>query len=82
MVDAGVEALVPIVVGITRRNCKEVYGKGYAVVVPEETTKVTAKAGGGASTSNSRSRNLLTAGEAGMVVTGLVSSNGMLVIIA
>ncbi|MFS7955007.1 hypothetical protein Hanom_Chr07g00637371 [Helianthus anomalus] len=69
-------------VGTTDRNCKKVYEKGSASVVPEETAEVPANPGGGASASNSRSRYLVTAGEAGMVVTGLVSSNGLLVIIA
>ncbi|KAF5760266.1 hypothetical protein HanXRQr2_Chr16g0751421 [Helianthus annuus] len=82
MIDAGVEALVPVVVGTTDRNCKEVYGKGSTAVVLEDAAEVTAKLGSGASTSNSRSRDLVTAGETGMVVTGLVSSNGLLVIIA
>ncbi|MFS7948946.1 hypothetical protein Hanom_Chr06g00565801 [Helianthus anomalus] len=78
MANAGVEALIPAVVGITDRNCKDAYEKGLAAVVPEETTEVPAKPGG-ASASNSRSRDLVMAGEADMVETELVSGNGLLV---
>ncbi|MFS7948943.1 hypothetical protein Hanom_Chr06g00565761 [Helianthus anomalus] len=78
MADVGVEALMPAVVGITDRNCKDACEKGLAAVVPEETTDVPAKPGG-AFASNSSSRDLVMAGEAGMVVTELVSGNWLLV---
>ncbi|MFS8017729.1 hypothetical protein Hanom_Chr15g01383841 [Helianthus anomalus] len=69
MIGAGVDTLVPIVVGTTDRNCQEVYGKVYVVVVQKETAEVPTNPDGGAFASNSKSRDLVTAGEAGMVVT-------------
>ncbi|MFS7988586.1 hypothetical protein Hanom_Chr11g01036611 [Helianthus anomalus] len=62
----------------TDRNCKEVCEKGSAAVVPKEKAEVSANPGGCASASNSRSRDLVTVVEARMVVTGLVSNNGLL----
>ncbi|MFS8024273.1 hypothetical protein Hanom_Chr16g01461281 [Helianthus anomalus] len=72
-----------VVVGSTDRNCQGVYERGSAAVIPEEAVEVLANPGGGTSASNSRSRDLVTAGEAGMVVaTELVTCNGLLVFIA
>ncbi|MFS7927437.1 hypothetical protein Hanom_Chr04g00309091 [Helianthus anomalus] len=72
---------MPVVVSITDRNRKDAYAKGLAAAVSEETTEVPGKPSG-ASASNFRSRDLVMAGEAGMVVRELVSGNGLLVPIA
>ncbi|KAF5761308.1 hypothetical protein HanXRQr2_Chr16g0763561 [Helianthus annuus] len=81
--DARVETMVAAVVGAIDRSCQEVYERGSMAVVPEEVAEVFANLGSGASASNSRSRDLVTVGEAGMVVaTELVTNNGLLVVIA
>ncbi|MFS7963034.1 hypothetical protein Hanom_Chr08g00733421 [Helianthus anomalus] len=75
--------MVITVVGATGRNCKEVYERGSTAVVPDGATETLANPGGGASTSNSWSRDLVMAGELGLVVTTeLVTSTGLLVITA
>ncbi|MFS7889770.1 hypothetical protein Hanom_Chr00s000005g01610961 [Helianthus anomalus] len=69
-------------VGTTGHSCQEVYERGSTAVVPDGATEELANPGGGASASNSWSRDIVMAGEAGMVVTTeLVTSNGLLVVI-
>ncbi|MFS7986761.1 hypothetical protein Hanom_Chr11g01014091 [Helianthus anomalus] len=73
--------MVVAAVGTTGRNCQEVYERGSTVVVPEGEIEELANPGGGASTSNSRSKDLVMEGEADIVVTTeLVTINGLLVV--
>ncbi|MFS8004615.1 hypothetical protein Hanom_Chr13g01227901 [Helianthus anomalus] len=82
VIDTGVETTVVVVAGTTGRNCHEVYARGSPAAAQEELTEAFANPSG-ASASNSWSKDLVMAGEAGMVVTtGLVTSNGLLVITA
>ncbi|MFS7997091.1 hypothetical protein Hanom_Chr12g01137661 [Helianthus anomalus] len=60
--------MVVVVVGATGRNYQEVYERGSTVVAPEGATDALEKPGV-ASASNFWSRDLVTAGEAGIVVT-------------
>ncbi|MFS7889177.1 hypothetical protein Hanom_Chr00s000003g01603901 [Helianthus anomalus] len=76
------KTFTPVVIGPADWSCIEVYENKPATVVPEEAAVVPAKPGGGPSTTNSKSRDLVTTGEAGMEMTGLVSNNGLLVNIA
>ncbi|MFS7939048.1 hypothetical protein Hanom_Chr05g00447041 [Helianthus anomalus] len=74
--------MVVVVVGPTGRNCHEVYARWSTTAIPEGVTEAFANPGG-SSASNSWSKDLVMAGEAGMVVTTeLVTSNGLLVITA
>ncbi|MFS7976738.1 hypothetical protein Hanom_Chr10g00895951 [Helianthus anomalus] len=79
---AEAKTFTPVVIGPTDWICREVYENKPAAVVPEEDAVVPAKPGGGPSALNSMSRDLVTTGEAGMEITGLVSNNGLLVNIA
>ncbi|MFS7918108.1 hypothetical protein Hanom_Chr03g00196991 [Helianthus anomalus] len=74
--------MVVAVVGATGRSCHEVYERGSTAAVLVGAIEALANPGG-ASASNSWSKDLVMAGEAGMVVTAeLVTSNGLLVIVA
>ncbi|MFS7921708.1 hypothetical protein Hanom_Chr03g00240081 [Helianthus anomalus] len=74
--------MVVAVVRATGRSCHEVYERGSTAAAPEGATEAHEKTGG-ASSSNSWSRDLVTAGEADIVVTTeLVISSGLLVITA
>ncbi|MFS7913167.1 hypothetical protein Hanom_Chr02g00138651 [Helianthus anomalus] len=79
---AEAKTFTPVVIGPTDWSWREVYKNKHAAVVPEEAAVVPAKPGGGPSASNSKSRDLVTTGEAGMEMTGLVSNNGLLANIA
>ncbi|MFS7910883.1 hypothetical protein Hanom_Chr02g00111421 [Helianthus anomalus] len=58
------------------------YENKSVAVVPEEAAVVSAKPGGGPSASNSKPSDVVTIGEAGMEMTGLVSNNGFLANVA
>ncbi|MFS7931205.1 hypothetical protein Hanom_Chr04g00353281 [Helianthus anomalus] len=74
--------MVVVVVRATDRNCHEVYARGSTAAISEGVTDAFANPGG-ASSSNSWSKELVMAGEADIVVTTeLVTSNGLLVITA
>ncbi|MFS7984975.1 hypothetical protein Hanom_Chr11g00992941 [Helianthus anomalus] len=68
--------MVVAMVGATGRSYHEVYERGSMAAAPEGVVKALEKPGG-ASASNSWSKDLVTAGEAGTVVTTeLVISSG------